>query len=91
MERLNAIKELINQGKVDEAVKELDSYILICATGKDEAYYLRGNAYRKKENWQEALNCYQSAVELNPHSPALQARNAINDILNFYNKDMYNQ
>ncbi|KAA6316792.1 hypothetical protein EZS27_032952 [termite gut metagenome] len=91
MERLNAIKELINQGKIDEAVKELDNYMLICTTGKDEVYYLKGNAYRKKGNWQEALNCYQSAVELNPHSPALQARSAINDILNFYNKDMYNQ
>ncbi|KAA6310871.1 hypothetical protein EZS27_037903, partial [termite gut metagenome] len=37
------------------------------------------------------LNCYQSAFDLNPESPALQARNAIKDILDFYHKDMYNQ
>ena len=59
--------------------------------GKDEVYYLRGNAYRKQGNWQQALNNYQSAIEINPESPALQARKMVMDILEFYHKDMYNQ
>ena len=50
-----------------------------------------GNAYRKLGDWQKALNNYQSAIELNLDSPALQARKMVMDILNFYNKDMYNQ
>ena len=58
---------------------------------KDEVYYLRGNAYRKQGNWQQALNNYQSAIEINPESPALQARKMVMDILEFYHKDMYNQ
>ena len=40
---------------------------------KDEAYYLRGNAYRKQGNWQQALNNYQYAIDLNPESPAQHA------------------
>ncbi|KAA6333072.1 hypothetical protein EZS27_018480 [termite gut metagenome] len=91
MEHLYAIKELINQGRIEEAVKELDCCLLTCTAGKDEIYYLKGNAYRKQGDWQQALNCYQSAFNLNPESPALQARNAIKDILDFYHKDMYNQ
>lgn len=91
MDSLSTIKELINQGNVDEAIICLDQFLLTLSAGKDEAYYLRGNAYRKKGDWQQALNNYQSAIELNPESPALQARQMVMDILNFYNKDMFNQ
>lgn len=90
MEQLKAIKELINQGNTDEAIKILDKLIEenpAC----DEAYYLRGNAYRKHGDWQTALNNYLSAIEINPNSPALQAKDMLMKILNFYNKDMYNQ
>jgi tetratricopeptide (TPR) repeat protein len=88
---LEAIKELINQGATEEAIERLDSYLLTCTTDKDKVYYLKGNAYRKLGNWQQALNCYQSAIDLNSESAAMHARDAIKDILSFYNKDMYNQ
>ena len=32
---------------------------------------------------------YQYAIELNPDSPAVQARKMAIDILNFYHKDMF--
>lgn len=54
-------------------------------------YYLRGNAYRKKGDWKQALDNYQYAIDLNPDSPAVQARTMAIDILNFYHKDMFNQ
>ncbi len=91
MKQLNTIKELINQGKVDEAILALDQLILTDSAPKDEAYYLRGNAYRKLGNWHQALNNYQEAIELNPQSPAAEARKMMMDIMNFYNKDMFNQ
>lgn len=91
MDQLNTIKELINQGDVDKALEALDDFLCTASTHKDEAYYLRGNAYRKQGNWQQALNNYQSAIELNPGSPAVQARKMVMDILDFYHKDMYNQ
>ena len=52
---------------------------------------LLGNAYRKTGNIRLALNNYLSAMELNPDSPAVIAHNQLIAILNFYNKDMYNQ
>lgn len=89
---LAGIKIEIENGNVEEAIQTLNE-MLADATfpSKDEAYYLRGNAYRKQGNWQEAMNSYQKAIDLNPHSPAMEARRAIIDILNFFNKDMYNQ
>lgn len=91
MDQLHTIKELINQGDVDKALETLDELLRTTSTRKDEAYYLRGNAYRKQGNWQQALNNYQTAIELNPSSPAVQARQMVMDILEFYHKDMYNQ
>lgn len=57
---------------------------------KSDELYERGNAFRKQGNWQEAINCYIEAIELNPDSPAVEAKAMLDDILNFYNKDAYN-
>ncbi|WP_297328143.1 tetratricopeptide repeat protein [uncultured Bacteroides sp.] len=91
MEQLNTIKELINQGSVEEAIQKLDQILQTDLPDMDEVYYLRGNAYRKLGNWQLALNNYQYAIDLNPESPAQHAYRMAMDILNFFNKDMYNQ
>lgn len=53
-------------------------------------YYIRGNEYRRQGNWQEALNNYLEAIALDPESPAVEAKKMLDDILNYYNKDMYN-
>ena len=90
MEQLKTIKELISQGSVEQAIQMLDDYRQDSSTFRDEAFYLRGNAYRKLGNWKEALNNYRLAIELNPESPAVQAQQMAMHILNFYNKDMYN-
>lgn len=91
MYQLEAIKELIANGEIDTALQHLESYLNADAPNKDVAYYLRGNAYRKQGNWQQALNNYQWAIDLNPESPAADARQMVINILNFFNKDMYNQ
>ena len=91
MNELEEIKGLITQGDVDEAIRQLESLIETDVPSKDQAYYLLGNAWRKKGNWQQALNHYGRSIELNPDSPALHARQMAMEILEFYNKDMYNQ
>ena len=93
MEQIENLKELINQGDVDTAIEQLNQLLLDTSVEneKDILYYLRGNAYRKKGDWKQALDNYQSAIDLNPDSPAVQARKMAIDILNFYHKDMYNQ
>jgi len=92
MEQLDYLKKLINEGDVDRAIEELNKlFESDSIPNKDTLFYLRGNAYRKKSNWQQALNSYQSAIELNPNSPAVHARQIVMDILEFFHKDMYNQ
>jgi len=87
---METIKQLIYEGKVDEAIRLLDEFIA-GNPASDEAFYLRGNAYRKQGNWQQTLNNYLVAMDLNPDSPAHQAYQMAIEILDFYNKDMYNQ
>ena len=90
MATIEDVKNMIERNEVKNAIAQLDVMIELCPE-LDELYYLRGNAYRKQGNWQQALNNYQSAIEINPESPALQAHKMVMDILEFYHKDMYNQ
>lgn len=55
-----------------------------------EEYYQKGNEARKRGLWHEAINNYTLAAELDPDSPAVEARKMLEDIMNFYCKDMYN-
>ncbi len=55
-----------------------------------EEFYKQGNRYRKEGNWQEAINSYIKAIELDPDSPAVEAKKMLDNILAYYCKDMYN-
>lgn len=55
-----------------------------------EEWYERGNAFRKESKWHDAINCYIQAIELDPESPAVEAKRMLEDIMAYYNKDMYN-
>lgn len=90
-EKLTQAKELIGKGEVESAINILNQCIADHKACTDEPFYLLGNAYRKQGNWQMALNNYLEAIEKNPKSPAVNAKKMLMDILEFYNKDMYNQ
>ena len=85
------IRNLLGTERADEAIAELEAFCSAGGSMDDELFYLLGNAWRKKGNWQMAMNNYLEAVHLNPESPAQQALDIANEILDFYNKDMYNQ
>ena len=53
MDQLKTIKELINQGDIENALQALEEFLQTEPVGKDEAYYLMGNAYRKLGDWQK--------------------------------------
>ncbi len=93
MKQIDNLKELINRGDVEAAIEQLNLLLRDSSVEKEKEtlYYLRGNAYRKQGNWKQALDNYQYAIDINPDSPALQARKMVIDILNFYHKDMFNQ
>ena len=46
-----------------------------------EDYYKLGNEYRRKGDWKHALD---------PESPAVEAKQMLDDMFAFYCKDMYN-
>ena len=85
------IRDLLEAHRPDEAIAELDRFRADGGEMTDTLWYLLGNAWRKKGNWQMAMNGYLEALQLNPDSPARQALDIANEILAFYNKDMYNQ
>ncbi|MBR2103520.1 MAG: tetratricopeptide repeat protein [Prevotella sp.] len=55
-----------------------------------DEYYRLGNESRKQGKYGEAISYYMQAEELDPDGPAATARQMLEDILNFYCKDMYN-
>ena len=85
------IKVLLDEDKADDAISLLERFRAEGGPMDDTLFYLLGNAWRKKGNWQMAINNYLEAVHINPDSPARQALDIANEILDFYNKDMYNQ
>lgn len=93
MESLESIKILIQNDDIEAALRALETLLpgLESPQDQSEAFYLRGNAYRKLTNWKEAMNSYQQAIDLNPNSPAVHAHKMLIDILEFYHKDMFNQ
>ena len=85
------IRELLDGNRADDAIAALEAWRDSGGEMTDTLWYLLGNAWRKKGNWQMAMNNYHEAIALNPESPARHALDIANEILDFYNKDMYNQ
>lgn len=90
-ERLQELKQLINDGQAETAIGLLNEALQDKTDSAADIYYLLGNAFRKQGDWQGALNHYQEAIAIDSESPAVEARSMMLDILNFYNKDMFNQ
>ena len=86
---LQNIKQQIQSGSIAEAIEALNQYIKE-NPNSDEAWLLLGNAYRKQENWKDAMDAYTKATELNPDSPARDAYEHIVQILNSYDIQRFN-
>ena len=55
-----------------------------------DEYYRKGNEYRRRGDWQHAIDCYLEATSLDPDSPAVEAKEMLDSILSYYCKDIYN-
>ena len=55
-----------------------------------EEYYQQGNDLRRRGDYQAAMNAYMEAIALDPDSPAVEALRMLQDIMNYYCKDVYN-
>ena len=83
-------EKLLQENKADQAIEEIEVWRSKGGKMDDYLYYLLGNAWRKKGNWQMAINNYLEATRMNPDSPAAGALEIANNILSFYHKDLYN-
>lgn len=55
-----------------------------------DGFYRKGNEYRQHGDWQHAIDCYLEAISLDPDSPAVHAKQMLDNILGYYCKDIYN-
>lgn len=87
-ETCEQIKKMIADGFVEEAVAAARESM----GGDNDAQllYLMGNAYMKQGLRKEAMNAYRKAAEINPEGPAVETGRMIDQIMAFYNKDLYN-
>lgn len=87
-ETCEQIKKMIADGFVEEAVAAARESM----GGDNDAQllYLMGNAYMKQGLRKEAMNAYRKAAEINPEGPAVESGRMIDQIMAFYNKDLYN-
>lgn len=86
---LETINRLIQDGKTDDAIGLLNGCI-DAGESSDKIFFLLGKAYNKLGNLRQAIYNYNVAVEKNPDSPAKEALEQIQEILAFYNTDLYN-
>lgn len=89
MMNLTEIKALIDENRVGEAIEQLNA-IIEKRPNDDALYFVRGNAFWKLGNRKHALDDYAVAADLNPDSPAAIAYKHALEIMDFFNKDMYN-
>ncbi|MBO6118242.1 MAG: tetratricopeptide repeat protein [Bacteroidales bacterium] len=88
-EILDGIRSLTEKEEYDKALQEVNK-LLETSPYNDTAWYLKGNIYKKQEMWQDAINSYTQAIAINPKNPATTMRRICIDILNFYDKTLYN-
>lgn len=89
-DKIDHIKTLMETEEGEEVIAILDK-MLDDNPHDDSLLYIRGNAKRKKGDWAGAINDYLAAKTINPNSPAVEAADMLNCILEFRNKDLYNQ
>lgn len=88
-EKYTILRNLTEQESYTEALKQVDAF-LEQDKQDDMLWYLRGNIFKKQEQWKQAIDSYTEAISINPKNPATTMRRICIDILNFYDKTLYN-
>lgn len=83
------LKESVRSLTPAETVEAVTAY-LAGHPDDDEALTLRGMRYWSLGNRSAAINDYLAAIRINPDSNAKMLMKSTYDILDYYNKDLYN-
>lgn len=85
---LNNVRELLKFGKAEEA-RVL--FISIEPQENTEYFLVKGSIEQKYQNWGEAINAFNRVLEIEPdNEEAKNNLHIIQNILNFWNPDMFN-
>ncbi len=87
-ERLKRVHELIREEKAQEARRVFND---IEQEETVHYYFVKGELEQKFQNWGDAINAFSKVVEMDPEN--LEAKNnlhLIQNILNFWNPEMFN-
>lgn len=71
--------------------QELVNKALVSHGENAQLHYLQGKVYMKQSAWTKAISSFLKAEEIEPDGPAKECRLMLIDIMEFYNKDMFNQ
>jgi len=83
------IQQLIDEYRFEEALSELNSYI-VENSGDDEAYFLRGKLSWRMQKYSAAVTDFETAVSINAESGARHALELARDVFDYYNPDLLN-
>jgi tetratricopeptide (TPR) repeat protein len=87
-ERLNRVEELISEEKAMEA-RNIFKDIKPRETA--QYFFVKGILEQKFQNWGEAINAFSRVIELDPENKEAQNNlHMIQNILNFWNPEMFN-
>lgn len=82
------VEQMISAGKYDEALTAFDG--AIAKGGDAELFYQRGRLLWKLGRKTDAMSDYGRAVELDPDSQAAVALKMAREVMEFFNRDLYN-
>ena len=87
-EKLTRVLELIRIEKANEAQKIFNE---IVPAETVEYLMVKGKLEQKFQNWGKAINAYSKVIELEPENTEAQNHlHLIQNILNFWNPEMFN-
>ncbi len=86
--RLKNIELLL---KNDRAIEAKKAFLQLDNENSVEYFLVRGKIEQKFQNWGDAINAFNQALEIDPeNSEAQNNLQLIRNILNFWNPDMFN-
>lgn len=87
-DRLKNIEFLL---KNDRAVEAKQLFLQLETDNSVEYFLIRGKIEQKFQNWGDAINAFNKVLEIDPeNSEAQNNLQLIQNILNFWNPDMFN-
>lgn len=89
MESLQHINELLRSNRIEEALNEANRAVE-ATPGSAMALYTRGKIYWRMGKKAEAMTDYTASLAIDPEGPAAIALQQAQEVVHYYNPDLFN-